>query len=420
MTARPEKPYLTLASICALRAGTPQVVSAVEPDCPIWLDFNLHTDPALWVQPWVSLRDKPVRWHGFDDAREQLRGAGRFGETEEQILRALPDLNELGVLRALKRSLDSERVTLFPLAGFIPTKELRRDPNAPPADEEDERSLEFALLRVNLAVTGDLMMTVRLPDRLCSGSRASRDGERRLPFSVSGRVPPDLTVFPHLLSSGQGSGAEDMADALALYLSATSVSVAEYVRGALFPIESDVRNSLNGGSDSDVAEANDSYREVFDMRMTLSIAEEEMRRLLQRLAEADFGEGDTGRGVELGYRKALEEICTLEQDLRIAGDGLAQQLEQERKEKDEERHKQVSTLIGVLGVILIVPALVISLFDENAKLPSPNVIALALMIALIFVVGWGFGLLIGWLVPGAFAALRERLPGWLTRVTGAS
>src|SRR5215213_7868343 len=141
----PREPYLELASVCILRDRQPDVIDprskafrdAVAGDLPVWLDFNLHTKTGRWIDPWMSLSDERVRGDGFEEILDILRAEGRFDATAELIFKSLPDLNELGVARMLKRALGPEgtRSALYPLIGFIPTSTLDK-PSPSPAEQQ--------------------------------------------------------------------------------------------------------------------------------------------------------------------------------------------------------------------------------------------------------------------------------------------
>ena len=394
------------------------MIRALSGESSIWLDMNLHDDPTRWVEPWMEPA-RPGACSAGEELNELLVATRHSDRSRPQvdaalaILEQLPWLNELGVLRRLTRELENREIAaeLFPLVGVIPTSTLD-DPKAP---QEGEGPLEFVLLRVNAAVIGGCLFTIRLPDRLCSGSRPEAKAGRRMAAAAFFSNLPNLSVIPHFLPPGETPTAKDMGDALGTYLSATLACAPEYVRRRLFPIEHDVRKQLNRSPDPNDEDALEQYGEVLELRMTLQLVQEELRRLLQRLSEGEFKSGTPGCRIRLSYESALEEITVLQQALRQTGDGLAAKLEQQR-------NQGLQTLIGGIGALLVLPALVATLFTDEAKLPVPGsgigLVAMTLLMIGVAVLGWR---LLGTLTSGSIWSGRLRLGGvnatrtqWLT------
>ena len=303
--------------------------------------------------------------------------------------------NEFGVLRSLQSDWfgDGAPRMAMPLAGFIPaSSELS------PIDGTWSDEVEFVLLRVNLAVVEDFLITIRLTDRLCSGSRHGCAGSRLRARDHYEKLP-DLTVFQRFLPPNRAPTAMDLGEALAVYLAGTCGCVSEHARRRLRRVERDLAamsqagaSTTDGRTEREVLARN---AEIFRIRGALESVEEDLLRLLQRLCDVRTDDPTLLR-VRDRYGEGLAELRSVEAEVRWAADvahGRLSTLQlQHAREADErdrerqvearraqgralERQQRLDRIIAGLGTALVIAALVPSLFGESAKLrhtrPNP-------------------------------------------------
>jgi hypothetical protein len=372
----------------------------------VWLEMGLDADPRAWINPWDPPMFAPG-WSAFEQVADLL--GLRSPQTDPEalaplkvVLDRLPRINELGELQWLEAEIEHDRASVLalPLTGFRPTVTL---PSC-----RDGDLLELLLLRVNLAVWDRYVLTVRLPDRLCSGA-PSEDGGRRIPAPRSCSEGTPTAEPERYLAPGDRPSAVEIGKAIALYLSATCGCVAEYARRELTEVENRVLRLLrvgaseNGGPESEGPEGADSedpegthrleiltaqYLRIFGTRGALQMAEEELARLLQRQFEVAIPEeeDDFRYITRRRYERALEDVRTAESELRLAGDALTHRLEtwqleqstrQEQLAKQREkdavaRSESIQRLVAVLGTLLVAPTLIASVFQDQYKIPHPK------------------------------------------------
>jgi hypothetical protein len=387
----------------SLRPGTGDsraIADAARKQLPVWLDLDLDTDVQTWMDPWDSWEEKPTDWRLGNVAA--VLGLdlpdGSWDPTPAtspiaRLIHHLQFVNEFGVLRSLKPEVFGKGAPelVIPLAGFVPANTLQR------VGESRSEAPEFVLLRVNLAVVGNYLVTIRLTDRLCSGSRQQVRRFRLKAADYYSR--PNLTVFKRFLPANREPTPMDLGEALAVYLVATCGSVSEYARRRLREVERGVvalgRDTLSSPSDTGIPEVpvrdNETF-EIFEIRGALESVEEELLRILQRLSDAEAGDPALLR-IRQRYEEGVTNLSSVEAEARWAADAAANRLatlqlrrqqEAERRQRDAEalarqaqeeaahRQKKLETVIAGLGTALVIAALVPSLFGESAKLPHPT------------------------------------------------
>jgi uncharacterized membrane protein len=244
----------------------------------------------------------------------------------------------------------------MPLVGLIPADGLE------PRDGTRIAGLEFVLLRVNVAVIGNCLVTIRLTDRLCSGSRRCDAGLRLR--AADYYDAPKLTVFDRFLQSGDTPSAMDMGSALAGYLAATCSTVAESAREHMRRIE---RHLMGASPAAEPNPTADCHAEMITIRATLEPIEDELLRLVQRLSDPEDAHPALGRA-RRRYEDARRQLDSVEAEIRWASDAATNRAQAFA----EHRQKRLERVIAVLGAALVIAALVPSLFGENVKLPHPN------------------------------------------------
>jgi hypothetical protein len=349
------------------------------------------------MEPWEPWQRQSTDWQGLRGVADvlglelptELGDASVRDGSLAGLVRRLQFANEFGVLRSLQRDWfgDGAPAMAMPLAGFIPASpELRPIDGARPC-------LEFVLLRVNVAVIDDLLISVRLTDRLCSGARKRSDGSRLKARDHYEKLP-DLTVFRRFLPPNRPPTATNLGEALAVYLAGTCGCVAERARQHLRRVERDLiamspagAGTTDGWTERHVLSRN---AEIFEIRDALESVEEELLRLVQRLSDAPT-EDVTMLRVRARYEEGLAELRSVEAEVRWAADLARDRLatlqvqharEAERRARErqtkaeeaqrhaEQRQQKLDRIIAGLGTALVIAALVPSLFDDHAKLPG--------------------------------------------------
>ena len=358
-----------------LEPGTPELDAfrAALASGSAWLDLQLATDVQRWMRPWDPLRADEADWSPVATAASAVGLALPAGDghpSSKLVLGHLHVINEYGVLRWLTmRTRPHESAPLvMPLVGFIPNDSLV------PRDGSQACGLEFVLLRVNLAVVGNCLVTIRLTDRLCSGGRRRPSGYRLR--AADFYDPPDLSVFNRFLPVAGVPTATDLGDALASYLAATCITATETARERLRDVERRLVAAVL--QDTNDAATADCHGEMLAIRATLESVDEELLRLNQRLSDVDVAHPllTRSRG---SYEDVLRQLDSVEAEIRWASDAATNQLtsrrlvEERTAEQDaRDRQKTLERVIAGLGTALVIAALVPSLFRESAKLPNPN------------------------------------------------
>ena len=411
----------------ALEPGTPELeaVRAALASGPAWLDLQLDTDVQRWMRPWDPLRAEEADWGPVATAASAVGLALPIGDghpSNELILSHLHVINEYGVLRWLTvRTHPHDSAPLvMPLVGFIPSDSLE------PRDGCQACGLEFVLLRVNLAVVGNCLVTIRLTDRLCSGSRRRPSGYRLR--AADFYEPADLSVFNRFLPAAGVPTAADLGDALASYLAATCSTATEAARERLREVE---RRLVDAAlQDADNTATADCHGEMLAIRATLETVDEELLRLSQRLADVDVAHPLLSR-IRRSYDEALRQLDSVEAEIRWASDAATNQLtsrrlvEERTAEQDaRDRQKTLERVIAGLGTALVIAALVPSLFRESAKLPNPNQVGdfIGMVLIMLGTSGVVFGALI-WVLnatsaPSSHIEQDSQRRRWLTLAAG--
>jgi hypothetical protein len=326
-----------------------------------WLDLNLATDVQTWMEPWDELKTDDTHWGPVSVMAADAGLELPLGEPSRDglVLRHLPLVNEYGVLRRL-----TERATpatdappVMPLVGLIPADTLQARNGADAVD-----GLEFVLLRVNLAVVGNCLVTIRLTDRLCTGSRPCRAGERL--DAAKFYEPPNLSLFTRFSLTDDVQTAADMADALAGYLAATCSTVAERARERMREIEDDLMAPSPVDDGTSITRC---HAELMAIRGMLEPIDDELLRLVQRLSDPRAADPV----LERARQRYADARCQLD-IARMSQERCEAQRARAAEASSEKRQESLERVIALLGTAVVIAALVPSVFGESGKLPHPK------------------------------------------------
>jgi hypothetical protein len=384
---------------------------------PIWLELALpelgEDEPAQLARHWFQgtldawLR-MPVPVVGWDAVAPILHAVGlqapqtptaRTAPFESRFLEALPHLYGRGVARTIKelqgRGDFLTGTSMFPTVGFL--------------SDGDEEGLqpEFWTVRVSVAVIRNLVITLRLPDVLCSGEGDDpryRSGARA------------LAVRTRFLPLGRHATQEDIAEGIAIYQSATIRAVAERIRRRLRSIEREAPVLESEGAPAGRASTTKAleglHESILKLTETVLQLDRQIASLLRRFGA--YGEGDDGvvpRDVKLRYGFGLDEIRSLREDCRLARDTVSERI----TALDQAGRDQFQVIAAVLGSAILVPGLVAAIYSADVRLPAENSWPGFAMLMLLIIGFSTFGL---WLVtriqrsphiPGP----GERMERWL-------
>jgi hypothetical protein len=373
-TAVPRAEHVLLDCVCAtvwLTTG-PVVLhpTGVEKDvrvlrdaaadgCTIWLQLALADlgDDAQAIfegalDPWSPVPLPIVDWTSLHPVLAAIglpRPAPADTDTarDRKLLFMLPYLYGRGVARVSWEvwgaSTPPADVRLLLTVGFEP---------------EFDALPRFWALRANIAVIRNIAVSVRLPDLLCSGSRAENASTYRPP----GRYDLPDRFYP----AGPTIHAEDVADAIALHQAATARVVSERVRSDLRDVE------RRWAPEATSVGAHEPKRAIAERQRVTNVIEvvyqldRQISRLLRRFGSHGNGDGVLPTEVKLRYQFALDELRSLQTDGRLASDAVESAI----ATREREDHERFQFIAAVLGAAILIPTLVASVYGANVALPA--------------------------------------------------
>ena len=391
--------------------GRQRLRAAVHDDRPMWIETELNGDGAeLYeqpVQPWGVLNRPTVQTRGLDGLFDCLGESDHYpsGPVLERLFRILPRVEDYGAARLVteiaRDDWETPEPLILPLVAFIP---LHRDDGGlvlatnATAASRPVVPIRCAELRLGLALVGELVVTVRLPDRCCPPLPAgSEDSE---PITRAGTV---RVRNQHLPKRGRQISGEDIATAIMRYSTATCTAVVRDIQDQLTLVERGVlAQDANAHDDFDPTEPLRSVHHLGDLADHMH---RDLSRTLRRMPDDDQRQADALAGHALLVRRtivrvrdALAELQAVQTELQLTGSTMTnlvaarqlaasrgqQELLREQLEKAEqlrlaeaaqqdkidEFHRVVSTI----GALVIVPALVAALWGANTWLPGERAV----------------------------------------------
>jgi hypothetical protein len=384
---------------------------------PIWLELAL-TDlgedewgrrALAWFQgtldAWVEMDVPVVDWSEVASVLTAARleaprtPTPRSASFDCRFLEALPHLYGRGVARTAKELVGDEAdlagTSLFPTVGFLE--------QASP-DGAADRSPAFWTVRLSVAVIRNVVLTLRLPDLLCSRDATDEPDYR------PGTEP--LAMPDRFLPLGRDADQHDIAEGIAIYQASTVRSVAERIRAPLRAIERESRDTAGQAEDSEKKITLDdlarNLKEVVNLTETVHQFCRHVASLLRRFGAHGDADGSlVSPDIKLRYRFGIDEITSLRDDCRLVRDAIAERMA--TLDQTAREHFQVTA--AVLGSAVLVPGLVAAIYSADVKLPAENSWpGFALLLCLIA----GFSALAYWMAvrfhsTGRILELREPL-----------
>jgi hypothetical protein len=430
------------------------------PPQPAWLELYLEIlepDPEQaeqlygWFEgstnPWTAFERPDVPW---DETAQRilrkcgLRAPGPAAPGQDLATRALallPHLYSLGVNRVrqeLERKAETvaggatngharwsaDKIHMFPLIGFSHLPEAQ--------------DLSFDTLRTNVALFGDLMVTIRLPDLPCPDERR-RPGREPGELTAEHRRTPAEVKVPDRFFPCWEAGCRDVAEEVARHQAATTRALSDRVREHLQlcadvtayppgctpqsrPVPVAVRlglrdpkpedelpmpaDELHGRPQQQVEEQR--QKDFTRLAEIAEMAERQLARLLRRLGS--YGdEGAPGiADLPRRYTYALDEVQTLEAEIAAARDRHAGRM----SSSAEAERSQFQNTVAFAGAAILIPTLVVGVFGANVWLPGKE--DTNGLIAMLFLIVACGGL--GGLVVDAVQQRNPWLPGAARRI----
>jgi hypothetical protein len=350
------------------------------------------------LDPWRSVSPPHVDWTGVTSLLDAI-GVPRPAldqQLEAKLIYFLPFVYGRGVARVAHElwgpSAPPEHVSLFPTIGFAP--------------DDDSVLPRFWALRTNIAVIGNVAITLRLPDLLCLGSRAENASTYRA--AVRLELPDRFYPLGSMVSG------DDIADGIALHQAQTARAVSEHVRTKLRGLERRWAPEASPGGESDAHQrAARDVGQVAHLTELVFQLDRQISRLLRRFGSQGEGEGMIPPEVKLRYRFALDELRSLRADGQLAAEAVERAVTtREREDRDS-----FQLVAAVLGAAILFPTLVAGIYGANVALPAEDsrgaFIALLLFVAAFAAAGL-FAVSLVWgsrrsLNIGSFRSLKFRL-----------
>jgi hypothetical protein len=426
-----------------LRAEDPGSLlkSAASEERRIWLQLKLESDEATtaaqeWFEgsldAWETIRDPEVDWHSLQWLSELMALCATSDDASQSyqadlMLSVLPHLYGRGISRAERDAFPDDKppprgVQLFPTIGFAlaerrPPKqakdrtnfnggledlnlgqkdrkggEMDEEPNST-ADSQNQPSPAFWALRTNIAVIGNIVVTIRLPDLLCAGREAREVDPREnsyFPHRRDFRIPSRF--FPVREIS-----AIDIAEGIAHHQAATARSASEELRGRLSDIE--LESAASDGTRHEARKCAQAQHDlILDMSATVDQLDRQVSRLLRRFGshgDDNAKEKLVPREAKLRYRFALDEIRSLRDDCQRAADAIQARI----ASHDQDDRNRFELAAALLASVILTPTLVAGLYGANVNFPGENsgrgAIALGLAIFAFIAIGI-FAMSVAW------------------------
>jgi hypothetical protein len=362
--------------------GLSELRDATDRDDTVWVGClltSLDEDGEAWFTGsfdiWDSMENPVVSWEGMSTVLEAVGLATPAPEPEREapqstLLRAMPYVYTRGVFGTIRDVLPSEemvdkltpfvhggRLTGFPAVGFHPVS-------------SDKRLTvnEYVMLRSVVGVVNNVVLTVRLPDRICApdAGRSRRSNGDPIKLVLPRRFLP-LRTMP---------GGRELAEAIGIHQATTARGVAEQVRARLAKGTGEGENLRRGRSGAE---------QGTDLRQFASAAAEEADRLSEVAQQLDqqiaqvlrrmgTHDGDAPKGaerlapaeVERRYSFALQEVRALYEDCRLTSHVVRQAI----SDHDQQQSQRFQFVAAVLASIVLIPTLLASIFGANVSIPA--------------------------------------------------
>jgi hypothetical protein len=379
----------------------------------VWKSADKSTDarPADWTEMAPVLESVDLKKPTAEPTGEDT--------VDSSLLRAIPYVFTRGTFGTIRDLLSnrskaadeydadaeepsSDRWTAFPAVGFHPLIGESADlaeakPNRHPHNGDsskttggnsDRLSPAYTTIRTMVGAIGRIVVTVRLPDALCS---AEPDTDQ-LTSTNEPESPQPLEVPRRFFPQNKVPRAREVAEAIGIHQAATVRAVANQVRDRLTTSQGLAKRLRRSDGECDaehpghhemVVERRELRKKVVKAsRETDQLAEivaqldQRISRLLRRFGgeAGDRPQADAPKAavelvpseVEKGYRHALHEVRSLHHEHRRTSEALTDAL----SIYDQDKRESFQHIAAILASLVLIPTLVASLFGVKFAVPD--------------------------------------------------
>ena len=410
---------------------------------PVWFELalpNLDRTAGEWFEGslnvWQTVETPEIDWASAEPVFDRLdltppTTSYRDDEPPEtSLIRVLPHIWSRGILRAVKDL--APQLSLDDSARLFPTVGLWQHPEEVQIEEDEPWGpiAPITIIRTNVGVVRNCVITVRLPDLVCKGAVLSDGDGQPLPSR-------DLMIPERFLPFRQPN-AREIAEAIAHHQAATARAVTEPLRRRLRNLERVFAEEAGDDRSEDVEEppepASPTRRARIKQRVAPSVSDDpreraaEAMKLIDQMTEVLFsldrqvsrllrrfgsfgndqvhaggdaqitqllralpfvdearpmGDRLIPREAKLRNEFALDELRALTADARLARDVIRG--EAEARERDEREKFQF--VAAIIGSVILFPSLIAGIYGANVELPGPR--ETGGWPLLLFVIGFG-------------------------------
>jgi hypothetical protein len=356
-----------------------RLTEAVDADRTAWIETYLDGlcgDKREWFEGqfnvWDSMDNPDVDWSPMESVLKAVRlnvppASRTEGEEQEaRLLRAIPYGYTRGTFGTVRDALSTEAQpdavlpTIFPIVGFQRGN-----------DGSEARQASYVAIRAVVAVTGSVVISMRLPDLLCSPAPGADEHD-------AAGAKASFEVPRRFLPLRRNPAAPDIAEAIGIHQATTARGVCGQIRDELAKLETDARR-LNDGSEiarrgsklqTTVRRATEEIDHYADIAQSLN---RQISLILRRLGGAEMDAQDPAAPlvpaeVRRRYKFALEEVHSLREDCRLAADVAKQAL----SIYDQRLHERFQGFATLLASAVLIPTLVVGIFGVSVKVPAEN------------------------------------------------
>ncbi len=357
---------------------------AAEAGRPIWIETRIEGRHAELYEeplpPWGPYNRPTVSLSGLGGLLDCV-AAGPFDrDFLARLLELLPHLEDYGALRLVHEVTTDKslrkRLIALPLVGFVPLKvegnrlvQATDETGREPIDTLEP--LQCAELRLNLAVVGNVVATVRLPDQ----PRPKAPPDRP---SLQLVEPPTVKIRPaHLPVRAQEIDAIDMATAIMRYFTGTCTAVVRLIQKRLTAVE---RTLLADDASPGAFDPSAPLHQIHLLGELADHMQRDISRSLRRMPDEPNKPGPRQllvRRTLLRGRDAVAEVRAAQNELGLAAStttNLVAARQLRAAETQQQRSVEFQHLVSILGAVVVAPTLIAALWGANTWIPGERAV----------------------------------------------
>lgn len=368
---------------------------------PIWIELEIQGDGAADVaarlHPWQQQPRFEVDVSQIRPLLDEMDKVRSRVPALSDVVSVLPTMHELGPTRAkhdiagLPPAQDrpngesTDDPWLLSVLGFIPLVEEEHDLVPIPATAEPavlEGVSHYVRTCLNLAVVGDVVVSVQLPDPL--PNRVS-DGVEGAELKQS----PAVEVQQRYVPTGREPRGYDLSTGIVMHAIEFSDIVLRRVHQELKNVEKNFYDAKPHRN------ATQYFRRLLHLGEVIDGMQHDIGHLVRRMPHV--GDNEAARRPLALYSEKRDQLASLETELRLASDTMAGVLSARQvitANQEQEEAASFQRRATIAGSLILFPALFGTLFGADVALPGEST-------------WWAFGGLLSLMVAGAL------LPWWM-------